>query len=100
MDLCEAHLLALNYLYTKNTSQQYNVGNGQGYSVQQVIDTTSQVTGKTIKYLDAPRRAGDPAKLIADATRIQQELSWKPAYPELATIIQHAWQWEQCKLAE
>jgi len=95
MDLCHAHLLAANYLLEGGVSRQYNLGNGQGYTVWQVIDVARKVTGKKIKVIDAPRRAGDPAKLVADSKLIQQELGWKPEYPDLETIIKHAWQWEQ-----
>ncbi|TAK77989.1 MAG: UDP-glucose 4-epimerase GalE [Gammaproteobacteria bacterium] len=94
MDLCEAHLLAMHHLLAGGESRQYNVGNGQGYSVQQVIDTVKQVTGQAIKVVDSGRRAGDPAQLVADSRRIQQELNWRPHYPLLADIIEHAWKWE------
>ncbi len=97
MDLCDAHLLAMQHLLAGGSSRQYNLGNGQGYSVQQVIDTARQVTGQAIQVIDSARRPGDPAKLVADSRLIQQELGWKPRYPELATIIEHAWKWEkQC----
>lgn len=95
MDLCQAHLLAADYLIKGGASRQYNLGNGQGYTVQQVIDAAKKITGKKITVVDAPRRAGDPAKLVADSQLIQKELGWKPAHPELETIVKHAWQWEQ-----
>jgi len=95
MDLCDAHLLSLNYLAKNQQSRTYNLGNGSGYSVQQVIDAAKKVTGKNINYIDAPRRAGDPATLVADSKLIKQELNWQPQYPELETILQHAWKWEQ-----
>lgn len=95
VDLCQAHLLAMNHLIAGGDSRCYNLGNGQGYSVKQVIDTAKKITGVDLKIVNADRRAGDPANLVADSTLIQQELGWKPQYPDLDAIIQHAWQWEQ-----
>lgn len=95
MDLCEAHLLGLDYLIQNGATCAYNLGNGEGYSVQQVIDTAKKITHKPIPSINAPRRAGDPAKLVADARLIQQELNWQPKYPALETILQHAWEWEK-----
>ena len=94
-DLCDAHLLALDHLIEKSTSDQFNLGNGQGFSVRQVIDTARQVTGRDIPVQKEARRQGDPAILVADATRAWNELSWKPKYSDLETIIQTAWNWEQ-----
>lgn len=94
-DLCEAHWLALQSLMNGGENQTYNLGNGNGFSVQQVIDIARQVTGKDIKVVDEPRRAGDPARLVADARLARQYLGWQPQYPDLATIVDHAWQWEQ-----
>jgi len=93
-DLCDAHLLALQNLLKNSISKKYNLGNGNGFSVQEVIDVAKQVTDKQIKVVDAPRRAGDPAILIADMALAKQELNWQPKYADLATIIKHAWQWE------
>ncbi len=93
-DLCQAHLLALEVLLKGGASAQYNLGNGQGFSVQQIIEVARQVTQKEIKVVDAPRRAGDPACLIADSAKIKKELGWKPQYSDLALIIEHAWRWE------
>jgi len=93
-DLCEAHWLALQHLSQGGASDAFNLGKGNGFSVQEVIDTASQVTGRTIAVQEGPRRAGDPARLVADATRARQVLGWQPQYADLATIIQHAWQWE------
>lgn len=95
VDLCTAHLLALQSLLSGKSSNVYNLGNGEGYSVLEVIKTAEEVTHKAIPVTKCPRRAGDPAILIADATRICKELGWAPRFPELSTIIQHAWQWEQ-----
>ena len=94
-DLCSAHWLALQSLMSGQSSQAYNLGNGNGFSVQEVIDAAKQVTGRHIPVQHAPRRAGDPARLVADATQARQKLGWQPQYADLATIVQHAWAWEQ-----
>jgi len=94
-DLCSAHLLGLEHLVNGGESRAYNMGNGQGYSIKEVIDVAKQVTGNDFKVVEEERRAGDPARLVADSTKLQAELGWKPEYPELETIIRHAWQWEQ-----
>ena len=91
-DLCDAHLLSLRALEAGKTNLIYNLGNGQGYSVQQVIDAVKRVTGKSIPVTIGPRREGDPAVLVADATRAKQELGWHPQYADLDTIVKHAWQ--------
>jgi len=62
--------------------------------VQEVIDTAERVTGRKITVVDSPRRAGDPARLVADATQARQNLGWQPRYADLATIVEHAWWWE------
>ncbi|MCZ8016516.1 MAG: UDP-glucose 4-epimerase GalE [Limnobacter sp.] len=93
-DLCEAHWLALQYLRNGGTSQNFNLGNGQGFSVSQVIDTAKAVTGKPIEVTYADRRAGDPARLVADSTAANAILGWKPYLTELSVIVQHAWTWE------
>ncbi|PWB59968.1 MAG: UDP-glucose 4-epimerase GalE, partial [Nitrosomonadales bacterium] len=94
-DLCEAHLLALDRLLQGGGSAAFNLGNGNGFSVQQVIDTACEATGKDIPVKDAPRREGDPARLVADAALARKELGWKPQYDALETIVRHAWQWEK-----
>ena len=76
-------------------SQSYNLGNGNGFSVQHVVDTAAQVTGRTIPVVNAPRREGDPARLVADSRLAREKLGWQPRYGDLATIIEHAWRWEQ-----
>jgi len=91
-DLCRAHLLALEKLGTE-TELVYNLGNGRGYSVRQVIDTVKKVSGKDFKVVEAPRRAGDPAVLTADATRAKKELGWSPQFGELENIVETAWRW-------
>jgi UDP-glucose 4-epimerase len=70
------------------------MGNGTGYSVQEVIDTARAVTGRDIPLLEGERRPGDPARLVADSSRARERLGWAPRYGALETIIAHAWQWE------
>jgi len=94
-DLCDAHLLALKALQAGATTTVYNLGNGQGHSVTEVIDVARRVTGHPIPVRDDPPRAGDPPVLVADATRARSELGWTPRFADLDTIIAHAWQWEQ-----
>lgn len=89
-DLCSAHMLALKALLNGERSLICNLGTGQGYSVLEVIEAAKRVTGKDIKIVDAPRRAGDPAVLVADASHARKVLSWKPQYPELEVIVKHA----------
>jgi UDP-glucose 4-epimerase len=96
-DLCSAHWLALQSLMGGAGSQAYNLGNGQGFSVQEVIDTAQQVTGRSIAVVNGPRRAGDPARLVADSSLIRVKLGWQPRYADLATIVAHAWAWETRK---
>lgn len=93
MDLCDAHLLALEHLFQNQRSGQYNLGNGRGYSVQEVIDTTKNVTGKDINIIHRARRLGDPSVVIADPSLARKELNWSPVYTQLETMIDHAWQW-------
>jgi UDP-glucose 4-epimerase len=93
-DLCEAHWLALQSLMSGSGSQAYNLGNGSGFSVQEVIDTAELVTGRKIPVVNSCRREGDPARLVADSALAHNLLGWKPIYTDLATIIEHAWKWE------
>lgn len=93
-DLCEAHWLALQKLLNGADSAAYNLGNGNGFSVQEVIDTAHKVTSRQIKIIDSPRREGDPARLVADARLGRQELGWQPSLFDLEKIIRHAWAWE------
>jgi UDP-glucose 4-epimerase len=94
-DLCQAHLLAFEQLMDGAPTSAYNLGNGNGFSVQQVIDTACRISGRTIKVVDGKRRAGDPARLIADPTKAVIELGWKPRFADLDSILAHAWRWEQ-----
>ena len=93
-DLCQAHLLALDYLTENGRSAAYNLGNNQGFSVRQIIDTAERVTGKRIQVTIGSRRSGDPAVLVADSRRAIAELGWRPQFQALDTIIRHAWEWE------
>jgi UDP-glucose 4-epimerase len=94
-DLCDAHRLALESLIHGAGSQQYNLGNGNGYSVQEVIETARRVTGQTISTVDAPRRDGDPDRLVADASQAKKVLGWQPQWTSLDEIVGHAWAWEK-----
>lgn len=94
-DLSQAHLLALEALAKGADSTAYNLGNGLGYSNRQVIETAERITGVKINVVEAPRRAGDPATLVASSDRIKAELGWKPIYPELETIVATAWNWHK-----
>lgn len=94
VDLCAAHLLALGKLMATGVSSQYNLGNGTGFSVQEVINAAEYVTDTVVNLVEGNRRAGDPAILVADATLARSELGWTPQYSDLEEIIAHAWQWE------
>lgn len=91
-DLASAHLLALDAL-AERPKLIYNLGNGEGFSVRQVIEVARSVTGQAIPVLEQPRRAGDPAQLVASSKKIREELGWQPRYPGLPEIIQSAWDW-------
>lgn len=90
-DIANAHILALEQLIKTPVSTHYNLGNGNGYSLREVIQAAAEVTGKPIHVVEGPRRPGDPAILIADSTKAQQELGWHPQYPTLKTIVADAW---------
>ncbi len=94
-DLAQAHLLALNKLEEEGISGIYNLGNGNGFSVREVVETTRKVTGKRIVSIESFRRPGDPARLVASSKKICKELGWVPKYPELETIIETAWRWHR-----
>ena len=95
MDLAQAHLLAIKHLRDGGDSRRYNLGNGQGFSVRQVIDTVERIMGKPIPQETSDRRPGDPATLVASSERIRKDWGWTPKYPELDTIVQHAWAWRE-----
>ncbi|PJD96295.1 MAG: UDP-glucose 4-epimerase GalE [Parachlamydia sp.] len=90
-DLGEAHLLALKQLLAGAPSTAYNLGNGQGFSVREVIKQTERVTGLKVRILESERRPGDPPILVADASKAMAELGWQPRFPHLDTMIEHAW---------
>ena len=92
-DLAQAHALALDYMDHHHGAHAFNLGNGQGFSVRQVIAAASEVAGQAIPYEVAPRRIGDPAVLVASSERARRELAWTPAWTDLRTIIESAWQW-------
>ena len=91
VDLAQAHILAL----TSGASGAFNLGNGTGYSVKEVIDTCRAVTGHPIPAVSAARRPGDPARLVAAAAKARRELGWQPRFPELTRIVESAWNWHQ-----
>jgi UDP-glucose 4-epimerase len=95
VDLCTAHLLAFEAMRDGDRSVAFNLGNGNGYSVQEVIDAVRKVTGREVPLIEAPRRAGDPPRLVADPRLAQSALGWKPRYPAIETMVRHAWAWEQ-----
>jgi len=94
-DLAKAHTLALRALLDGKESNVYNLGNGQGYTVKEVIETARKVTNKRIPAKKSERRAGDPAVLIASSEKIKKELNWNADYPDLESIIKTAWNWHQ-----
>ena len=91
-DLCRAHLLALGKL-DERVEQVYNLGNGQGYSVREVIEAVRRVSGRDFRVVEADRRPGDPAVLTSDASKAKQSLGWTPEKPNLETMVATAWQW-------
>ena len=96
----EAHVLGLGRLLNQAAQAEprvYNLGNGTGYSVQQVIEAAKAVTGRGLLAHVAPRRPGDPAQLVAGAEKARRELGWLPRYPQLEVILQHAWAWHQAR---
>ncbi|OAA92146.1 UDP-glucose 4-epimerase GalE [Clostridium ljungdahlii] len=94
-DLANAHLLALDKIMKDNESKIYNLGNGKGFSVKEVIEVSRKVTGEKIEAEIAPRRQGDPAVLVASSKKAQDELGWKPKYNSLENIIGTAWNWHK-----
>jgi UDP-glucose 4-epimerase len=97
-DISAAHLLGLSYLEQGNSTEFFNIGTGRGYSVKEVIAAVERATGRSVPYSVAPRRAGDPPRLIAGADKIARELGWKPKYPDLTTIVEHAVAWHKLEL--
>ncbi|KAF5064762.1 UDP-glucose 4-epimerase [anaerobic digester metagenome] len=94
-DLAQAHILALDYLLSGGENNVFNLGNGVGFSVKEVIEEARKVTGHAIPTEVLPRRAGDPAQLIASSEKAKTLLGWKPEFEDLHTIIQTAWDWHK-----
>ncbi len=92
-DLAQAHFLSLQHLLDGGGSKKYNLGNGNGYSILDVLETAGQVTGREIPYRFAARRPGDPAALVGAAAKATEELGWKPLYGNLEVILETAWSW-------
>ena len=93
VDLADAHIRALEYLKNGGQTTAYNLGNSYGTTVLEVIAATEKVTGKKINAIPAPRRPGDPGRLVASCDKIKAELGWEPKYPDIETIIDHAYKW-------
>lgn len=94
-DLATAHVLGLDYLMQGGDSAKFNLGNGNGFSVKEVIEAARQVTGREIKVVEADRRPGDPPALVGSSDRARQILGWNPQYADLHQILAHAWNWHQ-----
>jgi UDP-glucose 4-epimerase len=95
LDLCQAHLLALGQLWKGSGSSVYNLGNGQGFTVQEVISTSEEVTGRRIPVVQAGCREGDTGTLVAESNKALRLLGWDPQFADLTTIIEHAWTYEK-----
>lgn len=94
-DLAQAHILAVKYLREGNESNIFNLGNGVGYSVREVIETSRKVTGHPIPEVETPKRAGDPARLVASSEKARKVLGWNPTHASLENIIGDAWKWHK-----
>ncbi|HRD55040.1 MAG TPA: GDP-mannose 4,6-dehydratase, partial [Parachlamydiaceae bacterium] len=90
-DLSLAHILSMEKLMQENQSSCYNLGNGNGFSVKEAIEAAERITKLKVNVKEGARRAGDPPVLIADSKKASQELNWKPIYPSLEKMIEHAW---------
>jgi UDP-glucose-4-epimerase GalE len=97
-DIAEAHVLALKSLEQSQGFTAYNLGNGLGFSVKEVIDTAARIAGRAVPAAMSPRRPGDPACLVGDAQRIRRDLGWKTRFPDLETIIGTAWRWHRSQV--
>lgn len=95
VDLADAHIRALEYLRNGGQTTAYNLGNSYGTTVKEVVEATERVTGRKINAVPAPRRPGDPGRLVASCERIKAELGWSPQYPDIETIIEHACKWRE-----
>jgi len=94
-DLADAHILALKYLQNGGKSDVFNLGNGNGFSVKEVIETARKITGKNIKAVEDERRPGDPPILVGSSDKAKEDLKWKPKYDDLSRIIETAWNWHK-----
>ncbi|MEB3313929.1 MAG: UDP-glucose 4-epimerase GalE [Cyanobacteriota bacterium] len=94
-DLADAHVLGLQYLLKGGETTVFNLGNGNGFSVRQVIEAATRVTGRAIPVLESDRRPGDPPSLVGGSQRARQVLGWNPQYSDIDTILTHAWRWHQ-----
>jgi UDP-arabinose 4-epimerase len=94
-DLAEAHVKALQALFAGNRSEVYNLGNGRGFSVKEIINSVERVTGLEVPVVFGERRAGDPASLVSDASKAREELRWRPRIAEIDEIVRTAWTWHQ-----
>ncbi|MFM7193147.1 MAG: GDP-mannose 4,6-dehydratase, partial [Microcystaceae cyanobacterium] len=94
-DLANAHILGLEYLLGGGQTDIFNLGNGNGFSVKEMIDTAKLVTGRSIPVIEGDRRPGDPPVLVGSNAKAQQILGWQPKYPLAKDIISHAWAWHQ-----
>jgi UDP-glucose 4-epimerase len=93
--LALAHIKSLEYLISENQSNQFNLGNGQGYSVEQIIETVKNLTGNDFSVSIQNRRQGDPPILVGDSTKAKKVLGWKPEFNDLNDIISSAWNWHK-----
>jgi UDP-glucose 4-epimerase len=93
-DLAEAHALALRHLLSGGSSHSLNLGNGQGYSVFEILQAIEAVTGRRVPHQIGARRPGDPARLVADASLAEKILGWSPERSDLQTLLADAWRWE------
>lgn len=94
-DLADAHLRAISYMQEREGAHRFNLGNGQGFSVKQVIDTAAKILGRSVEYETGPRRAGDPAILVASSGKARKELGWQPKFTAIDEILETAWRWHQ-----
>ncbi len=99
-DLADAHVLGLEYLLSGGASEVFNLGNGNGFSVREVIETAKEVTGLDIPAIESDRRPGDAPILVGSSQKVREMLGWNPNYADLKKIISHAWQWHQQRHGE
>ena len=93
-DICQAHWLSLNALEGGLSCAAFNLGNGDGFSVKEIITAVESIAKKSISFVIGNRRPGDPAVLVADASLIRSTLGWRPIFSDLSVIVEHAWKWE------